>query len=96
MTQTGATLQRGGGWWRKWKKVVKTKVEGGPRGYPDVVVATTNEIRRPSSVASAGRVVAVIEAAGASLGGKGSSQMQFDGFYRSERAICGSRARFEA
>ena len=34
MTRTEATLQRSGGWWRQWRKskVVKTKVEGGPRG----------------------------------------------------------------
>ena len=61
----------------------------------DFVMTKTKE-RRPISVESAGRVVGVIEATGASLGGKGSSQMQFDDFYRSERAICGSRAKFEA
>ena len=34
MTRTEATLQRSGGWWRQWRKskVVKIKVEGGPRG----------------------------------------------------------------
>ena len=34
MTRTEAALQRSGGWWKQWRnpKVVKTEVEGGPRG----------------------------------------------------------------
>ena len=62
----------------------------------DVVdqVATSTEIRRLSSVASAGRVEGAIGATGASAGGGGISRTQYDGFYRSEtwseRAICGS------
>ena len=35
MTRTAATLQWSGGRWRQWRKskVVKTEVEGGPRGF---------------------------------------------------------------
>ena len=59
----------------------------------DFVMTKTKE-RRPISVESGGRVVAVIAATGARVGGKGSSRILYDDSYRYERAICGSRARF--
>ena len=80
MTQTGATPQRNGGGWRKWKKVVKTKVEGGPRGFRGG--DERKEKKRPTSVVSVGRVVAAIAAAGARVGGEGSSRILYDDSYR--------------